>query len=76
MYIDVVSGQNFPNFAFCNAGAVRHRNRHAVYRVPALAPSPTVTWHPSKYVLVYCGQTKMRGGLPPVAVISMFGSLE
>jgi len=48
-----------------------------LHRVPALAPSPTVTWHPSKYVIAYCGQTKMReGGPPPVAVISMFGLLE
>lgn len=48
-----------------------------LHRVPALAPSPTVTWHPSKYVIAYCGQTKIReGGPPPVAVISMFGLLE
>ncbi|KAK2466016.1 hypothetical protein APHAL10511_001657 [Amanita phalloides] len=48
-----------------------------LHRVPALAPSPTVTWHPSKYVLAYCGQTKMReSGPPPVAVISMFGLVE
>ncbi|THH19905.1 hypothetical protein EW146_g1344 [Bondarzewia mesenterica] len=45
-----------------------------LHRVPALAPSPTVTWHPSKYVIAYCGQTKLReGGPPPVAVISLFG---
>ncbi|KAF9464836.1 WD40-repeat-containing domain protein [Collybia nuda] len=48
-----------------------------LHRVPALAPSPTVTWHPSKYVIAYCGQTKIReGGPPPVAVVSMFGLLE
>ncbi|KAF8639886.1 hypothetical protein AX17_001139 [Amanita inopinata Kibby_2008] len=48
-----------------------------LHRVPALAASPTVTWHPSKYVIAYCGQTKIReGGPPPVAVISMFGLLE
>jgi len=48
-----------------------------LHRVPALAPSPTVSWHPSKYVIAYCGQTKIReGGPPPVAVISMFGLLE
>lgn len=48
-----------------------------LHRVPALAPSPTVTWHPSKYVVAYCGQTKAREGAPPpVAVISMFGLLE
>jgi len=45
-----------------------------LHRVPALAPSPTVTWHPSKYVFAYCGQTKQReGSPPPVAVISLFG---
>ncbi|ETW83683.1 hypothetical protein HETIRDRAFT_155124 [Heterobasidion irregulare TC 32-1] len=45
-----------------------------LHRVPALASSPTVTWHPSKYVIAYCGQTKQREGGPlPVAVISLFG---
>ncbi|KAI6152368.1 WD40-repeat-containing domain protein [Pisolithus tinctorius] len=45
-----------------------------LHRVPALAPSPTVTWHPSKYVFAYCGQTKAReGSPPPTAVISLFG---
>lgn len=48
-----------------------------LHRVPALAPSPTVCWHPSKYVIAYCGQTKIKeGGPPPVAVISLFGLLE
>ncbi|KAG6910126.1 hypothetical protein DXG01_012885 [Tephrocybe rancida] len=48
-----------------------------LHRVPALAPSPTVSWHPSKYVIAYCGQTKIReGGPPPVGLISMFGLLE
>ncbi|KAI0057557.1 WD40 repeat-like protein [Artomyces pyxidatus] len=45
-----------------------------LHRVPALAPSPTVSWHPSKYAIAYCGQTKLReGGPPPVAVMSLFG---
>ena len=45
-----------------------------IHRVGALAPSPTVTWHPSKYVFAYCGQTKLREGQPPpTAVISLFG---
>ncbi|KAK0187954.1 WD40-repeat-containing domain protein [Armillaria mellea] len=48
-----------------------------LHRVPALAPAPTVTWHPSRYVIAYCGQTKVReGGPPPVAVVSLFGALE
>ncbi|KAK0464504.1 WD40-repeat-containing domain protein [Desarmillaria tabescens] len=48
-----------------------------LHRVPALAPAPTVTWHPSRYVIAYCGQTKAReGGPPPVAVVSLFGALE
>jgi len=47
-----------------------------IHRVPALAPAPTVTWHPSKYVIAYCGQTKIKeGGPPPVALISLFGPL-
>jgi THO complex subunit 3 len=45
-----------------------------MHRVPALASSPKVTWHPSNYVIAYCGQTKPReGGPAPVAVISLFG---
>jgi len=48
-----------------------------LHRVPAIAPSPTVAWHPSKYVIAYCGQTKYReGGSPPVAVLSVFGLTE
>ncbi|KAK0201869.1 WD40-repeat-containing domain protein [Desarmillaria ectypa] len=48
-----------------------------LHRVPALAPAPTVTWHPSRYVIAYCGQTKVREGGPlPVAVVSLFGALE
>ncbi|KAI0941360.1 hypothetical protein AcW1_004902 [Taiwanofungus camphoratus] len=45
-----------------------------LHRVPALGSSPTVAWHPSKYVIAYCGQTKIReGGPPPSAWISLFG---
>ncbi|KAH9947177.1 WD40 repeat-like protein [Amylocystis lapponica] len=45
-----------------------------LHRVPALGPSPTVSWHPSRYVIAYCGQTKIReGGPPPSAWISLFG---
>jgi THO complex subunit 3 len=45
-----------------------------LHRVPALAPSPTVSWHPSKYVIAYCGQIAPReGGSPSGAVISLFG---
>ncbi|KAF8213996.1 WD40-repeat-containing domain protein [Mycena galopus ATCC 62051] len=48
-----------------------------LHRVPALAPAPTVTWHPSKYAIAYCGQTPKREGGPlPVAVVSLFGLLE
>ncbi|KZP20125.1 WD40 repeat-like protein [Athelia psychrophila] len=47
-----------------------------IHRVPASAPAPTVTWHPSKYVIAYCGQTKVKEGAPPpVALISLFGPL-
>lgn len=47
-----------------------------LHRVPTLGPSPTVTWHPAKYVIAYCGQYGREGGPAPVAVISMFGLLE
>ncbi|KAF7290897.1 WD-REPEATS-REGION domain-containing protein [Mycena chlorophos] len=48
-----------------------------LHRITALAPAPTVTWHPSKYAIAYCGQTPRReGGPPPVAVVSLFGLME
>ncbi|KAJ3526002.1 hypothetical protein NM688_g8316 [Phlebia brevispora] len=45
-----------------------------LHRIPALGPAQTVAWHPSKYVIAYCGQTERREGGPPVAAwISLFG---
>ncbi|CAA7260119.1 unnamed protein product [Cyclocybe aegerita] len=69
-YLAIANGGNYIDICATETGMPMHR-------VPALAPSPTVTWHPSKYVIAYCGQTKAReGGPAPVAVISMFGLLE
>ncbi|KAF5321642.1 hypothetical protein D9619_000576 [Psilocybe cf. subviscida] len=49
----------------------------SLHRIPALAPSPTVSWHPSKYAIAYCGQTKYReAGPAQAAVISTFGVLD
>jgi len=49
----------------------------SLHRVPAIAASPTVTWHPSRFVIAYCGQIKAKeGGPPPTAVLSLFGMLE
>ncbi|KDQ64417.1 hypothetical protein JAAARDRAFT_28046 [Jaapia argillacea MUCL 33604] len=42
-------------------------------RVPAVSPSPVVTWHPSKYAIAYCGASKYREGMSPAAVVSLFG---
>ncbi|KAH8094827.1 WD40 repeat-like protein [Cristinia sonorae] len=45
-----------------------------LHRIPALGPSATVQWHPSKHVIAYCGQTQIReGGPPPSAWLSLFG---
>ncbi|EMD40590.1 hypothetical protein CERSUDRAFT_62566 [Gelatoporia subvermispora B] len=45
-----------------------------LHRVPSLGPAPTVSWHPSKYIIAYCGQTKIREGAPPPSAwISLFG---
>ncbi|KAI0340896.1 WD40 repeat-like protein [Trametopsis cervina] len=45
-----------------------------LHRVPSLGPAPVVQWHPSKHVIAYCGQSKLReGGPPPSAWISLFG---
>ncbi|KAF8914247.1 WD40-repeat-containing domain protein [Gymnopilus junonius] len=47
-----------------------------LHRVPASGPSPTVAWHPSKYLVAYCGQAKVREGSPSNAFVSTFGLLE
>ncbi|KAI0309405.1 WD40-repeat-containing domain protein [Amylostereum chailletii] len=66
-FLAISSTGNYIDICGTETGAPLHR-------VPALAPSPTVTWHPSKYVIAYCGQTKLRdGGPPPVAIVSLFG---
>jgi len=68
-YIAIASGGQYIDICATETGVPLHR-------VPTLAPSPTVTWHPSKFVFAYCGQTKVReGGPPSTAVISMFGAL-
>ncbi|KAJ7205944.1 WD40-repeat-containing domain protein, partial [Mycena rebaudengoi] len=44
--------------AIANAGTyIDIRQAYLCNRVPALAASPTVGWHPSKYAIAYCGQT-------------------
>lgn len=40
-----------------------------LHRVPALGASPTVQWHPSKYVMAYCGPMSATGS----AWVSLFG---
>ncbi|KAG6854360.1 hypothetical protein C0991_007865 [Blastosporella zonata] len=69
-YLAIANAGNYIDICATETGVPLHR-------VPALASSPTVSWHPSKYVIAYCGQTKIReGGPPPVGLISMFGLLE
>jgi len=47
-----------------------------LHRVPTLGPVPSVSWHPSKHVIAYCGQTKIReGGPAPSALVSLFGAI-
>ncbi|KAI0751043.1 WD40 repeat-like protein [Daedaleopsis nitida] len=66
-FIAIASAGNYIDICAVETGMPLHR-------VPALGPSPTVSWHPSKHVIAYCGQTKIReGGPPPVAWISLFG---
>ncbi|KAF7332395.1 WD-REPEATS-REGION domain-containing protein [Mycena kentingensis (nom. inval.)] len=49
----------------------------SLHRVPALAPSPTVAWHPSRHIIAYCGQIPRREGGPlPAPVVSLFGLME
>ncbi|KAF4619869.1 hypothetical protein D9613_004992 [Agrocybe pediades] len=69
-YLAIASGGNYIDICATETGIPLHR-------VPALASSPTVAWHPSKYAIAYCGQTKAKeGGPPSTAVVSMFGLLE
>ncbi|KAL0950255.1 hypothetical protein HGRIS_010238 [Hohenbuehelia grisea] len=69
-YLAIANGGSYIDICATETGVPLHR-------VPALASSPTVTWHPSRYVMAYCGQIKPReGGPPPVGVVSMFGLLE
>ncbi|KAH9036036.1 WD40-repeat-containing domain protein [Lactarius deliciosus] len=66
-YLAIAGAGNYIDICATETGVPLHR-------VPALASSPKVTWHPSNYVIAYCGQTKLReGGPAPVAVISLFG---
>ncbi|KIK67706.1 hypothetical protein GYMLUDRAFT_256545 [Collybiopsis luxurians FD-317 M1] len=69
-YIAIASGGNYIDICATETGIPLHR-------VPSLVAASTVTWHPSKHLIAYCGQTKAReGGPPPVAVVSLFGLVE
>ncbi|KIY71532.1 WD40 repeat-like protein [Cylindrobasidium torrendii FP15055 ss-10] len=49
-----------------------------VHRIPSSAPALSVAWHPSRYVLAYCG-VKAKDGAPASANVpsmSMFGLME
>ncbi|VDB89907.1 unnamed protein product [Peniophora sp. CBMAI 1063] len=61
-FIAIASQGSFIDICATETGALLHR-------VPTLAHSPTVCWHPSKYQFAFCGQTKT----PPMAVVSLFG---
>ncbi|KAJ7639321.1 WD40-repeat-containing domain protein [Roridomyces roridus] len=66
-YLAIANSGTYVDICATETGASMHR-------VPALAPAPTVAWHPSKYIVAYCGQTRLReGGPPPMAVVSLFG---
>ncbi|KAJ7167607.1 WD40-repeat-containing domain protein [Mycena filopes] len=69
-YLAIANSGSYIDICATETGAPLHR-------VPALAPAPTVAWHPSKYAIAYCGQTRQREGAPPpIAVVSLFGMLE
>lgn len=42
----------------------------SIHRIQTPGPAVTVTWHPSKYVIAYCGQTK---GVVQSVFMSLFG---
>ncbi|KAJ3719515.1 WD40-repeat-containing domain protein [Lentinula raphanica] len=69
-YIALASGGTYIDICATETGMPLHR-------VPSLVAASTVSWHPSKHLFAYCGQTKAReGGPPPVAVVSLFGLVE
>lgn len=47
-----------------------------IHRVPTAGPVSTVTWHPSKHLFAFCGQTKVREGtqMSTTALVSLFGA--
>ena len=44
-----------------------------IHRIPTAGPVSTVTWHPSKHLIAFCGQTKEREG-KHAGLVSLFGA--
>ncbi|KAL1946454.1 hypothetical protein VTO73DRAFT_14558 [Trametes versicolor] len=66
-FIAIANAGNYIDICAVETGVPLHR-------VAAQGPSVTVSWHPSKHIIAYCGQTKIReGGPPPTAWVSLFG---
>ena len=78
MYIDIVGSFAHPLIVPANwSDQCSTETSALLHRVPTLGPAPTVTWHPSRHLLAFCGQAKPKeGGPPPVALVSMFGLVE
>ncbi|TFK55614.1 WD40 repeat-like protein [Heliocybe sulcata] len=67
-FLAIASSGNYIDICATETGIPLHR-------VPTLAPSAAVAWHPWKHAIAYCGQTKAKEGGPPVAaVLSLFGA--
>ncbi|EIN11000.1 WD40 repeat-like protein [Punctularia strigosozonata HHB-11173 SS5] len=66
-YLAIASAGSYIDICATETGAPLHR-------VPALGASQTVSWHPSKYVIAYCGHAVgQEKGASPSAVIGLFG---
>ena len=76
-YIDIVSlhQDNASSLSLTPLSKCAVETGVPIYRVPTAGPVSTVTWHPSKHLIAFCGQTKVREGTQtPTALVSLFGA--
>ena len=71
-YVDLVGSLLDTNSARLTSRKCAVETGLRLHRIQSIGPSPTVTWHPSKYILAYCGQ-QIREGAPHIAYLSVYG---
>ncbi|KAJ7579099.1 WD40-repeat-containing domain protein [Mycena floridula] len=68
-YIAIASSGSYIDICATETGVPLHR-------IATSGPSSTVSWHPGRNAIAYCGQTKSQGGPVPAAFVGVFGLLE